>query len=158
MTVNTKQVTDRRTLRFTALDDIIADAEVLRAHGYRRLGNWSLGQVCDHLARLMHVSIEGTAFRLPWWQRLLLRPLRARMLRRGFPAGVPLEREAAALLPGDEISDADGLEALHRAINRLRTDPTRHPSPVLGPLSRAQWDQFHCRHAEHHLSFLVPER
>lgn len=156
MPVNTKQVTGRRALHFTALDEIVADAEVLAQHGYRQLGNWSLGQICDHLAKLMHLSIEGTSFRLPWWQRLPARLARPWMLRRGFPAGVPLEREAAALLPGQDISDADGVEALHRAVNRLRVEPTRQPSPVLGAMSAAQWEQFHCRHAEHHLSFLIP--
>jgi len=157
MPTNTKETEGRRTLRFESLDEVIADAEVLRAHGYERLGNWSLGQVCDHLARAMNMSIDGIEFRVPWVFRLVARGLRGRMLRNGLPAGLPLKGAAAkGLKPADQVNDADGVEALHRAVARLKTEPTRNPSPVFGTLTAQQWDQFHRRHAELHLSFLKP--
>lgn len=157
MSRNAAQAADRRVLRFASLDEIVADAEVLARHGYEPLGNWSLGQVCDHLARGMHSSIDGFGFAAPLWVRLGGRAMRWWLLWRGFPAGMSLEGEAAAaLMPADDVSDEQGLEALHRAVNRLKVDRSRQPSPVLGPMSPRQWDRFHFRHAELHLGFLVP--
>ncbi len=45
---------------------------------------------------------------------------------------------------------------LRQAIHRLQTEEKRAPNPVLGKLTREEWDRLHCRHAELHLSFLVP--
>lgn len=157
MSVDTSQIKDRRSLRFHSLDEIIADAEVLAAHGYRRLGNWSLGQTCDHLARQMHASIDGFDFDVALLHRVGGRLLRTWFLARGFTPGLKLAGDAAAaLMPTENITDADGLEALHLATNRLKIDNTRQPSPVFGMMSPRQWERCHCRHAELHLSFLVP--
>ena len=156
MTVNTKEVEGRRTLRFDSLDEVVADVEVLRAHGYEQVGNWSLGQVCEHLAKGVHMSIDGVDFKVPWPMRLAGRLMRGWMLRRGFPAGLPLKGAASALRPAD-VSDEEGVDALHRAIARLKTQSGSQPSPVLGRMSPAQWDEFHRRHAELHLSFLRPQ-
>ena len=156
MAETSSQAAQRQRLRFTSLDDVIAHVAILTDHGYRQLGQWSLGQICDHLSRAMHGSIDGFDFSIPFHQRLLGRLIKHRLLKRGFPAGLPLKGAAAKALTPADISDADGVEALHNAVRRLKTDPTRQPSPVLGPLSDDEWTQFHCRHAELHLGHLLP--
>ncbi|MEX2545983.1 MAG: DUF1569 domain-containing protein, partial [Phycisphaeraceae bacterium] len=58
--------------------------------------------------------------------------------------------------PPPEVSTEEGLARLRVAAERLNREPARAPSPLLGQLSRREWDQLHCRHAELHLGFVVP--
>jgi hypothetical protein len=144
-------------LRFETLDAILADAEALGAVERRALGNWTLGQVCFHLAQPMDYCIDGFPFRFSWPLRLAGRMLRRKYLTQGFPTGVKLAGPAAVLIPTDVLPNA-GLAELRRAIGRLKRESHRVPSPLLGRLSREQWDQFHLRHAELHLSFILEDK
>ena len=154
---STKATRDRRTLRLTSLDELLAEVDRLHAQPYRRLGNWSLGQMCVHLARLMHECIDGFTFGPPRVVRWLAPLFKARLLRRGFPAGMTLKGPAAQALSPPPVSDSEGVQRLRDAVQRLQSEPQRQPSPLLGRMSREQWDQFHLRHAELHLSFLAPD-
>lgn len=49
------------------------------------------------------------------------------------------------------------MASLRQAIGRLKTETKRGAHPVIGRLNAAEWDQFHLRHAEMHLGFIVPE-
>src|SRR5947209_6592678 len=57
---------ERRDLRFRSYDDVLADAGAVLLSGYGRAGNWSLGQVCHHLAAVMEMSLDGFPSRFPW--------------------------------------------------------------------------------------------
>jgi hypothetical protein len=61
-------------------------------------------------------------------------------------------------MPADRVEDDAGIDRLVGAIDRYvnHTGPVR-PSPLLGKLTRAEWDQIHLIHASHHLSFIVPD-
>ena len=157
VSIDTKQVEGRRTLRFTSLDDILADAEALAEVERRALGNWTLGQVCQHLAQPMDFCIDGFPFTLPLPIKIAGRLMKGRFLKKGFPTGAPLKGPTGVLIP-QEVLPTEGLAELRRAINRLKREPQRVPSPLIGRLSREQWDQFHMRHAELHLSFILPEQ
>jgi hypothetical protein len=61
-----------------------------------------------------------------------------------------------ALVPERQDSQT-GLAELRRAVGRLHDEIDRAPHPVLGELSLDEWDSLHLRHAEMHMSFLVPE-
>ncbi len=56
-TINTKQVTGRRVVRYESFDEILADAERLAVVPTRTLGNWSIGQIFSHLAKSSDVLI-----------------------------------------------------------------------------------------------------
>jgi len=157
MTISTGAVTERRELSFRTYDDILREAERLVAGPHRTAGNWTLGQILVHLALPMHRSIDGFGFSLPIPLRWVMPLFRRRFLTKGLPAGVPLRGGGAVFLPPEDVPSDRGLEELRGAIDRLRRDPTRHPSPIIGRLTLAQWEQFHCRHAELHLSFVHPE-
>ena len=61
--IETAKVKERRQLRFDSLDDIAAEVERLAAcRSIRAVGNWSSGQVLQHLALTMNNSIDGFAF------------------------------------------------------------------------------------------------
>jgi len=60
--------------------------------------------------------------------------------------------------PPANVSLHDGLTALHQAVARYKAADHLAPSAALGQLTRKEYDNFHERHAEMHLSFLVPQR
>ena len=157
MNVDTSQVKDRREVRYESYQDLLAEIEQLLGGDVRTLGNWSLGQVLKHLAETMHASIDGAPYRAgllrrvtgPWL-------LRDQFLNRGMPAGFRLPACASeALIPGPTDGEA-GLAALRRALYRLRAETDRAAHPVIGRLSIEEWDRCHLRHAELHMSFLLP--
>jgi hypothetical protein len=81
--------------------------------------------------------------------------LRTRFLTRPMNPGFQLPPNAAPYLPS-QSADAAGIAELERAIERTRTVAERKPHIIFGRMSRQQWDQLHFRHAEMHLSFIVP--
>jgi hypothetical protein len=156
MPVDTAKVTDRRQLKFNTLDDILADVERLKAGKVRSLGNWSPGQNLKHLEILMIGCLDGIEVKVSFLMRIAVSLLKGRVLTKPMSAGLQLPKAAAALLPA-ETSWEDGVQGICAALLRMKTEVHRHAHPVLGALTRDQWDQLHCRHCELHLSFLVPE-
>jgi hypothetical protein len=156
VSVNTKQVQGRRKLRFSSYDEMLADARALAARPTRQLGNWSLGQICAHLASAKHSCIDGAPFSPPWIVRLVGPFLKNRVLTRGLSPGFQVPKNTTSLLP-PETTAAVGIAALEKAVDRLQQNPERKPHAVFGQLTREEWDQFLLRHAEMHLSFIVPE-
>lgn len=149
--INTKRVTGRREIRYESLDDLVADTVRLAGPNARMLGNWTPGQIFQHLADTMNSSIVGfgSMFAAPvrWILRLLMK---RRFLTKGLPAGF---KAPAKFLP-DATSVDDGLTALKKAVARLHEDTTRALHPGFGSLTLDEWTQFHLRHAELHMSFL----
>src|ERR1043166_540888 len=156
--IKTAKVTGRRELHFSSLDDILADVERLAgAKEIRTLGNWSADQVFRHVATVMNKSIDGFTHLPPWYIRLLVRLFfRGRFLRKAMPAGINLPAAAQAELVQPATNLEAGLQTTRAAISRLKGDPSRKPSPVLGELTVDEWTSLHCRHSELHFSFLVP--
>ena len=150
--INTKQVTGRREIRYESLNDLMSDAERLASPNTRMLGNWTPGQIYQHLADTMNSSIDGFSgmFSAPvrWVLSLLMK---RRFLYKGLPAGF----KAPANFVPDTTSVEDGLTALKNAVSRLKDDTTRALHPGFGPLTLDEWTQFHLRHAELHMSFLL---
>lgn len=159
MTVATKKVTGRRTLHFDNLQQVLDDAEQMARSPVRVLGNWTQGKIYQHLANTMNASIDGWKFAAPWYIRVFARMMKQRFLNNKMQAGFKLPPEAEkSLLPEGDVSTEQGLEALRRAIHRQQTETKREPSPAFGPMSVEDYNLLHQRHAELHLSFLVPEQ
>ncbi len=154
-TVNTKNIAGRRKLHFNTYQDILDDVHALAAQPTRTLGNWSFGQICEHLAAGLNMAIDGAPASLPWYFRLVGPFLKKRVLAGPMSPGFRLPKSAASLLP-HETSSADGIAALEKAIERQQHISERKPHMVFGTLTRDEWDQLHMRHAEIHLGFVVP--
>jgi|SRR5579859_5749591 len=158
--VDTKNVSGRRQLQFNSLDDVLADAETLaRAGKIRTLGNWTPGQIFKHLAITMNAQIDGMPLRPPWIFRVMGRLIfKKQILKKGMRPGFQLPANAVAtLIPPATTTIQEGLESLRAAVQRLKTDHSRVPSPFLGPLTEDESNRIQFRHAELHLSFLVVE-
>jgi hypothetical protein len=156
--IDIAKVTGRRELHFNCLQDIAADVDKLaESKEFRTLGNWSAGQIFWHLATTMNGSIDGMKFVPPWYIKLVVRLFfKRRFLTKPMAPGFQLPRDAATELLPPPTGLEEGLDSIRKALARQQTETSRAPSPVLGQLSREEWDQLHCRHAELHLSFLVP--
>jgi len=159
--IKTTKVTGRRRLWFASLDAILADAEYLAGVPTKQLGNWSLGQILVHLATVFDKSIDGTEYKPSWLARRagrLFVPLWKRwVLRWGMPAGIrPPAGMFKEVAPPERVSTADGLAALRRAVGRLKAEGERDWAQCFGVFTRDEWDRFHMRHAELHLSYAVP--
>lgn len=146
---------ERRALTFATLDRVMPDVDVL-LEGYTVAGNWSLGQVCNHLATSIRMSVEGYPSRAPWLVRKLVAPrVLRKILRSGrIPDGVKTP-EPYVPKPGlDDRAEAEALRAtLH--LFAANTGPLAE-HPFFGRLSPEDWTRLHCIHSAHHLSFVLP--
>lgn len=155
MAVNTKQVAGRRELHFDSYDQILGDVHRLAARPYRQLGNWSLGDICQHLAKSIDMAIDGSNAQFPWLLRKIAPLLKNRFISRPIPAGYTIPPDSG--VEPDPEQTAAGVATLEKSVQRIRELDHRQPHPLFGSLTREQWDQFQFRHCELHLSFLVPE-
>jgi hypothetical protein len=145
-----------RTLHFDQPGAIMAEVDRLLA-GYTRVGNWSLGQMCNHLAWAMRGSIEGRgSFGAPWIVRRTIGPIAFHLIRSGRwrPKRVNLPE---ALAPKSGLDDRAEAEALRATIQYyLAHSEPLGEHPLFGRLTREQWDAFHCFHAARHLGHAIP--
>ena len=155
-TINTANVTGRRQLKFQSYDELLADLDRLGSGPVRQLGNWSVGQNCQHLATVYNNSIDGFTLKFPVPLRIMAKLFRRRLLTMSMPAGFKLPAKTGQSLMPPATSNEEGLAALRAAIARLQSDPRRAPHPLFGELKHAEWDRVHLNHAGLHLSFLVP--
>lgn len=156
-TVDTKTAAARRTLHFDSLDELLADAERLVASpDTRTLGNWPLSQLLTHLAKAIHGSIDGIDARVPWYVRMFGPFIKLRVLRQGMQAGFQLPKSAVAKAFPVAESPQHALGELRAALDRARTKRMTARHPVFGNLTHDEWTRFHLRHAELHLSFVIP--
>jgi hypothetical protein len=147
----------RRELSFKNLQEIMPDVDRLMDGGYTTVGNWTLGQMCNHLALAMRCTVEGFTVPVPWHVRNILgRIARWQILRtRSMGAG---HQGPAALMPKSGLDDRAEVEALRATMKMYTAAPgPLRPHPFLGALSRPQWDEFHCIHSALHLSFALPK-
>jgi hypothetical protein len=157
MAVDTAAIATRRELHFNSIDDILADVEHLNQGKIKTLGNWSGGQILKHLAIVMNGSIDGLSMEVPWWLRLLAPWFKGRFLAKGMKPGIELKGSTAEALVPPATSWEEGLDLFRKATNRLKTESKRERSPIFGAMTKEDWDKLHCRHAELHLGFLVPD-
>ena len=155
--INTSRIPNRRKLHFNSLDEILADVDALaQAPSIQPLGNWSPGQILNHLSKTMNYSIDGFPAQMPAIIRFFMRLfMKNRLLNKPMSPGFKLPKSASYMLPLPTVLN-EGLAQFRAAIQRQKTETRRVPSPFLGPFTNEDWTRLHCRHAELHLGFLIP--
>ncbi|MEO1007578.1 MAG: DUF1569 domain-containing protein [Planctomycetota bacterium] len=161
--VDTKSA-PKRSLQFASLDEVSADLDgleaAMHAGGLEHTGNWTPGQIFDHLARFFIGALDGFDRSAPAPVRFIARMLlkdRATASDEPFPAGFKLPKSASALFPQPGISDADGLEKLRLQIARVEGgERMEHPSPLIGKLEHEEWLIMQLKHCALHLGFVRP--
>ncbi len=158
MTVNTAKATGRRKLRFNSLAEALAEAESLVSHPCHTVGNWTLGQNLDHLARTVRIGFEGPHILAPWFVRTFVAPfMRKSFISGSMYAGFQFTPQMAAYRPEDSAIAKAALSELRTQFARLEREAPAVPHPFLGKLSHEEWIGVNLRHCELHLSFLIPE-
>jgi len=147
---------ERRALDFDRIDAIMPDVDRL-LNGHATAGQWTLGQILDHLAKTIRLTTrashgEGLPTPPTPEQDAARRDFfRARTISTGRQVPTRL------LLPDADANPHVAAESLRAALDRLYPYEGPFPThPFLGPLNRDEWLQFHCIHCAHHLSFALP--
>lgn len=152
MQVDSKPNQDRRVVRYESMEELVADAERLAQTEVRTVGNWSHGQIYEHLARSFDSSIDGVGFSLPapvrWLMTLFMK---RKFLQKEIPAGF---KTTGRFVPEETSVDA-GLASLRAAVARQNSESSRAPHPAFGKIGRDDWTAFNLRHGELHMSYLV---
>jgi hypothetical protein len=154
-----------RRVRATCLGCVRDDLDrIERAHAAGTLearGGWTAPQVLWHVGRFMRFSLDGFPFRAPLPIRMVGRLIRPLVLSdRPIPRGMRLDRPGLdALLPPAGVDMAAGLAEIRGPLDREAAgERFTAPSPLVGPLSHAQWVRLHAKHYAHHAAFLaMPE-
>src|SRR5688500_5529633 len=145
----------RRKLQFATLDEVMPDVERLLG-GHVTVGQWTLGQILNHLATSIGMSMDGTPEKFSWPVRRMFGPV-ARQL--SFALGwMPAQvRVQETYLPRAGLTADSEAETLRAAIARFEQFTGEFDEhPLLGRFSPDQWRRFHCLHCAHHLSFALP--
>jgi hypothetical protein len=147
----------RRSLQFRKLADILADVRALDAGVRRTLGRWTDAQIVEHLAISVDMGFDGYGFRAPWVIRTIVWLVKNRVLTGPMPSGIRLPRRGAVMLPPPEIAWVDAVRHLEQALARYDAEVPAHPHPVLGRLTKMEYELLTLRHSELHLSFIVSQ-
>lgn len=144
---------DRRTLSFADVSDVMPDVRKL-VPAQRTVGNWTLGQICRHLADSFIGSMEGLDLRNHRIKRFFLRRrMLSYTLKYGIPRGWTVD---GSLTPAPQVDLNEAVEALASAIQRYQHYEGRlHAHPLFGNPPREVWSRIHCIHCAHHLSFAI---
>lgn len=148
----------RRTVRYSTLDEFLTDAEEIISRPHRTVGEWTTGQILEHLARTMNASIDGFGVKAPWLIRVTIGAyLKNSALIRPMKPGVKLPKKAARFIPAPDVNEEEALAACRSAVDRFDNEDPVAPHPMFGAMAREEWIQLHLRHSEMHMSFIVPE-
>jgi hypothetical protein len=154
--IDCKKVQGRRALKFSTIEEALADGEMLAAcPNVRMLGNHSLGSLLAHLGNAINSSIDGMKHRAPWFIRALAPMFKRRILEKGLSPGFKLPKGSVSK-SFPVMSPADGIELYRRAIARITNEKMTSLHPAFGKMTHDDWHRLHCQHAAMHLSFAVP--
>lgn len=147
----------RRKVRYESFEHVVSDAERAVREKSATTGNWSLGQILEHLAIANEKTIDGFGFQAPFPIRMLGPFFKNRLLEKGLTPGFQLSNKGAAVLVPGETDDKAALDHLRRSFERLQSESKRSPHPFLGRMSLDESNRLCLRHAELHMSFVKAE-
>jgi hypothetical protein len=157
MSVNTAKIATRRKLDYKSFDEFLADADRLSSGDMKTLGNWSPGQIFQHLANAYNGSIDGLPGGFPWLVRMAARMFKKKLIGGAMPAGTRMPAQLAKKVMPEPTPTEVGLANLKAAVARLKRDTHRAEHPVFGKVTNEEWDAVHLKHASLHMSFLTSE-
>jgi Protein of unknown function (DUF1569) len=144
----------RRTLSYGSFDEIMLDVERL-LEGHTTVGDWSLAQICRHLAAVIRRFVDLPASTPHDPSQWVGEERKRQIFDSGMlPEGLQGPQE---VMPIEVLGEREEVEGLRQAIAHYQASP----GPVIphrrfGPLTKAEWDRFQLIHSAHHLSFAIP--
>jgi hypothetical protein len=159
--VETGKVAGRRTLHFETIDQMMTEVDRLveaeRAGHLKRLGNWTFGQILGHLACWAEYGYTGSPLNPPFFIKWILRLRKHKFIWQPMAAGVKIPGVKGGTLGTEPMSTDEGLARFRRVMERLKKEPPANPHNTFGVLKHEESIAINLRHAELHLSFLLPE-
>jgi len=153
----TAEQTQRRSIEFATLDEVRADIEALAAGSYVTVGKWSFAQILDHLASSLNCSLDGFPFKASFFVRWFVAPMiKNSILTKEMKPGFKLPKKFSSYLPTEECTMDEALPKVLAAIKRFETELPLADHPFFGKMASEEWMNLHVRHAELHMSFVVP--
>jgi hypothetical protein len=147
----------RRELMFHSIDEVLREVDALlegaRAGRVKTCGNWTLGQILNHLAAWAEYSYTGMPMKVPWFVRLLLRGRRHKFINEPMRAGVRIPKVEGGTL-ATEPAEVEPAAGRYRAVlERLKREHPNRKHPIFGDMPHEDWIKLQLRHAELHLGF-----
>jgi hypothetical protein len=153
----TAERTHRRSIAFTTLDEVRDDIEALAAGSCVTIGKWSFAQILDHLGSSLNASIDGFSFKASWLVRWFVSPfIKNSILTKPMKPGFALPKKFSSYLPSDDCTMDEALPKVLAAIKRFDIEIPVADHPFFGGMASEEWMSLHLRHAELHLSFVIP--
>lgn len=147
-----------RILRFETFEQALEEARHLAGTQVTTSGNYSYGQILEHLARTLDaVTGVGKPLPVPWYAKLLGRLLRNSAIRGPARPGFKLPQRAQDYLwPTQPVSVDEAMEHLEKAAAAFLSIQQFPPHPLFGLMECSEHHQLQCRHFELHLGFVHP--
>lgn len=163
-TVNTAKVRvapgSARELHFADLDGVLAEMDRIaaaeREGRLTRHGNWSVGQVFNHLATWIDYSYDGFPPQLspPWFVRFIVKLQKSKFMKGPMPRGVKIPGIENGTLATESVPFEEGVRHLRASLERLKREKPTQKSVLFGEMTHEEWIMGTLRHAELHMSFL----
>jgi len=160
--VNAAKVAEYRRLRFDSIEEALKEVDRIlaaeKAGTLRRSGNWSAGQVFNHIAVWMNFAFDGFPKKAhpPFFVRWILKMKVKGYIRDGMPRGVRIPGIPGGTLGTEDISTEEGARKLREALVRLKNEPVKFHSPAFGVLDEESRIALQLRHMEGHMGYLHP--
>lgn len=151
---------------YNSIDELKAELDRIEAsHQAGTLkvtGNWSAGKIFDHCSKPMKLAFDGffdeqgKPIKFPFYIRFfgvfLLKPMLGRS---HMKPGIKLPAAASSMLPADDCTFEQGIEALREQLARMDHGETMTAkSPLLGKMTHKQWVLMHIDHCRMHFGFI----
>ncbi len=150
----------RREVKFQSFEDVLADLEVIRSQSHIDIGKLTKGQIFKHLAESVRGSLEGFPVSLMglWIIRKIIGPLlKKRILHQKMMSGIKLPKKAVEYQPDrEEFDEEESILEYQEMIKKYQKLGSVLNHPYIGKMGPEEWTLLHLRHAELHLSFVVP--
>ncbi|MEM1098487.1 MAG: DUF1569 domain-containing protein [Planctomycetota bacterium] len=157
---NTKKIVGRRELNYTDFNDLLADIERVVAEPHQAIGNWTAGEIIDHVAKPIPWAMDGypEGFKVPLMFKIV-----GPLMKKSFlahkppPAGIkPPKKLMEEFEPEKSVSIDTAMQRLRDAIARWPQSTTIPKNPLVGSMTKQEWERFLTNHASLHFSFIVP--
>lgn len=148
---------EHRTLRFESMVEAMAEVERLAAAEVKTTGQFSLGQILEHLARTLEIVLgkrELPKVALP--MRFFARLMRSSVLRKASTGFKLPDAAQSVLWPTEPVSTEEGLARIRAAYEAFQACNTFPKHPFFGDMTKEQNHALQCRHFEGHLGFVHP--
>ncbi|MEM9587611.1 MAG: DUF1569 domain-containing protein [Planctomycetota bacterium] len=147
-----------RELHFDSFDQAIDEVNRLASGPTTTVGHYSHGQILEHLARALDMSLgKASPPKVGLPLRILGRLIRNMAIHKPMKPGFKLPKGAQDVLwPTEAVTVEQGMAHLIPSAAEFMASSELSPNPFFGKLTKEQHLQLQSRHFAMHLGFIYP--